>query len=212
LRLQAPDLLWLAPSTAAVWVTLHNDLALDRALASGDARKPWLDHSMPTVSALGDGLMEVGLAALAAKLGPPRLARTSVTAIQALIVAGVATDVVKLATWSNRPYEDESGHYFWDFKQGTQSMPSGHTFSAFAAAEVYGAEYGREWTYPVAGLIAYSRIYNQDHWPSDVVVGMVLGIAAGVQAREAAAGPGANLRFSLQDADGTPMLVAHARF
>jgi membrane-associated phospholipid phosphatase len=197
-----------------VGVTLHNDVPLYQAIATGDARKPWLDHSMPTVSALGDGLMEAGLTAMAAKLGPPRLARTSTVALQALVVVSVWSEVLKVAAWSNRPYEDSSGHYFFDYGQPTQGMPSGHTFSAFAVAEVYGAEYGRWWTYPVAALIGYSRIYNQDHWPSDVAAGAVLGIAAGVQARRAAESGGVpGLRLDVQSGvDGTPLVVGHVPF
>jgi membrane-associated phospholipid phosphatase len=207
------DLLWLAPSVALTWITLDNDLPIYRGLATGDARKAWLDHSMPTVSALGDGFIEAGLVALASELGDSRLAGTSAVAMQALAISAVYGEGLKFAAWSNRPYEDDSGHYFWDFDQPTQGMPSGHTFSAFAVAEVYGAEYGREWTYPVAALVAYSRVYNQDHWPSDVVVGAVLGVIAGVQARQAASLFGTpDLRFSVDAGDGTPKVVAHARF
>ncbi|MGH7442448.1 MAG: phosphatase PAP2 family protein [bacterium] len=214
LHLNAWDLAWLAPSVAATWVTLHNDVPLYDALAKGGARKAWLDHSMPTVSALGDGLTEAGLVAVASQLGPPRLQRTSVVALQALFVAGVYGELFKVAAWSNRPYENDTYHHFWDFGQATQGMPSGHSFSAFAVAEVYGAEYGREWTYPAAALIAYSRVYNQDHWPSDVLVGSLLGIAAGIQARHTAAHfgvPGLSFGLTATDRD-TPEGVLRAHF
>jgi membrane-associated phospholipid phosphatase len=213
LRLRASDALWLAPAVTLSWVTLHNDLPIYRALATGDARKLWLDHSMPTVSALGDGLSEAGMVALASEFGPPRLARTSAVAMQALAISAVYGEGLKFAAWSNRPYDNPNAHDFWDFGQPTQGMPSGHSFSAFAVAEVYGAEYGREWTYPVAALIGYSRVYNQDHWPSDVVVGALLGVIAGVQARHQAALCGSpDLRFSLDAGDGAPKVVVHARF
>jgi membrane-associated phospholipid phosphatase len=208
------DWLWAAAAGAGVAVAWNNDLPLYHGLATGDARKEWLDHSMPAVSALGDGLMELGAAALAAKLGGPRLARTSAVAVQALAVVAVYSEVFKVAAWSNRPTQDDTQHKLWYFSQSTQGMPSGHTFSAFAAAEVYGAEYGRWWTYPLAGLIAYSRLYNQAHWSSDVAAGCALGIAAGVQARHQALLEGPpSLRFSLAPSPGgAPMLVAHAPF
>jgi undecaprenyl-diphosphatase len=158
--------------------------------------------------------MELGAAALATKLGPPRLAAVSAVAVQALCVSALYGEALKFAAWSNRPYQDDSQHRLWYFGQPSQGMPSGHSFSAFAAAEVYGAEYGRWWTYPLAGLVAYSRVYNQAHWPSDVVAGAALGISAGVLARHEAEDLGQPLlRFSLAPSSrGTPLLMAHAAF
>ena len=215
LHWDAGDWLWAGGAGAAIAVAWNNDLPLYRGLATGGARKDWLDHSMPAVSALGDGLVELGAAAVAAKLGGPRLAKTSAVAVQALCVVAVYGEVFKLAAWSNRPYQDNTQHKLWYFSQSTQGMPSGHSFSAFAAAEVYGAEYGRWWTYPLAGLIAYSRVYNQAHWPSDVVAGTALGLAAGVQARHQAEALGApSVRFGLAPSPSgqTPLMVAHVAF
>ena len=213
LRLQAHDALWLLPSAVALGALINNDVPLYARLAKDDARKDWLDHSMPAASALGDGLIELSAAAVAAKLGDARLARTSVVAMQGLIVVAVYAQVLKFAAWSNRPYIDDSAHRFWAFDQDTQGMPSGHSFSAFCAAEVYGAEYGRLLPYSLAGLVAYSRIYNQDHWPSDVFAGSLLGIIAGVQARHAAAQrDSGSVQVGVLDRNGSPLVVAHVAF
>jgi membrane-associated phospholipid phosphatase len=213
LRLQPHDALWLLPSAVGLGVLLNNDVELYASMAKGDARKDWLDHSMPAVSALGDGLIELSAAALASKLGDERLARTSTVAMQGLIVVSVYAQVLKFAAWSNRPYEDDTAHRFWAFDQDTQGMPSGHSFSAFCAAEVYGAEYGRLIPYSLATAVAYSRIYNQDHWPSDVFAGSLLGIIAGVQARHEAAQRGVDsVHFGLLDHSGTPLLVANVAY
>jgi undecaprenyl-diphosphatase len=213
LRLQGHDLLWLLPSAVGLGAVLNNDVPLYDRLATGDARKDWLDHSMPAVSALGDGLIEFSATALAAKLGDERLARTSATAMHGLVVVAVYGEALKLAAWSNRPYIDDSAHRFFDYAQDSQGMPSGHSFSAFCVAEVYGAEYGRAIPYALASLVAYSRIYNQAHWPSDVFAGSVLGIIAGVQARheDAAQGP-ARVHFSVLAQAGAPLLVAHVAY
>jgi membrane-associated phospholipid phosphatase len=213
LDMRLPDLAWVLPSVAALGILIHNDVPIYDAMAKGSARQAWLDRSMPAVSALGDGLFEFSATALAAKLGGSRLSRTSATAMQGLCVVAVYSEVLKVAAWSNRPYEDDSAHRFWDFSQPSMSMPSGHTFSAFCVAEVYGDEYGRWWTYPLACLIGYSRIYNQDHWPSDVWAGCVLGVLAGVQARHATQrlGPPA-IHFSLLNPSGTPMVAADVHY
>jgi len=62
------DLLWATAAGAGIAVAWNNDGPLYRGLATGDARKDWLDHAMPAVSALGDGLMELGAAAVAADI------------------------------------------------------------------------------------------------------------------------------------------------
>ncbi|HVV56506.1 MAG TPA: phosphatase PAP2 family protein [Mucilaginibacter sp.] len=62
------------------------------------------------------------------------------------------------------------------------SFPSGHTLAAFAGAEFLSQEYGGK--SPLYTIIGYSiaattgvfRIYNRDHWLSDVVAGAGFGI------------------------------------
>jgi undecaprenyl-diphosphatase len=61
------------------------------------------------------------------------------------------------------------------------SMPSGHAMNAFLAATIVG------WYYPrfgvaamlIAAGVAVSRVYNGVHYPSDVLVGSLLGLGAG---------------------------------
>jgi len=61
------------------------------------------------------------------------------------------------------------------------SFPSGHSASAFAFATAVGHEV------PVlavplsflAGVVAYSRVHTGVHYPGDVVIGSLIGGAAG---------------------------------
>jgi membrane-associated phospholipid phosphatase len=212
-RIQKSDVPVLAFSAMGLGLLLGNDVPLFRQLAKGDARKDWLDQSMPTVSNLGEGWIELSVILLGSALGNEKFSRTSGVALQSLVVAGVYTEALKFAAWSNRPYQDDTQHRFLAYDQKTMGMPSGHSFVAFAVAETYGAEYGRFFPYSVAALIAYSRIYNQAHWPSDVFVGSGLGILAGMQARRQAEAHGAPaLRFSLIETHNTPTLVAELPF
>jgi hypothetical protein len=65
---------------------------------------------------------------------------------------------------------------------GRFSFPSGHTASAFVAAEFLHQEYGDKsvWIsiggYGMASLIGVARVYNNRHWVSDVVAGAGIGI------------------------------------
>lgn len=61
------------------------------------------------------------------------------------------------------------------------SFFSGHATIAFAAAHVlsYHHRKGRWFYYILAFLIAFSRIYLGKHYPSDVAVGIILGLMIG---------------------------------
>jgi hypothetical protein len=66
------------------------------------------------------------------------------------------------------------------------SFPSGHTTVAFAAATVFAMEYrNTKWApilaYSVSSLIGLSRIMQNAHWASDVLVGAALGYLCGRQ-------------------------------
>ncbi len=64
----------------------------------------------------------------------------------------------------------------------SNSFPSGHTATAFVAAQFLHEEYKDKslWVsvsgYTVATLIGASRVYNNRHWVSDVVTGAGIGI------------------------------------
>ena len=62
------------------------------------------------------------------------------------------------------------------------SFPSGHTTSSFAAATVIiiRKEKFAVFTAVLAFLIAFSRLYNCVHYPTDVICGAVLGIALAI--------------------------------
>lgn len=86
---------------------------------------------------------------------------------------GASTFFIKRAADRIRP--DGSNNY---------SFPSGHTASAFAAAEFLNQEYRdvSPWIgyagYTVATATGAMRLYNNKHWVSDVVAGAGFGIAS----------------------------------
>jgi len=60
------------------------------------------------------------------------------------------------------------------------SMPSGHTCNNVALAFLLTRLYGRRaapWAWLWAALMAYSRIYTGDHYPSDILVSVLLATA-----------------------------------
>ena len=117
-----------------------------------------------------------------------RLAGTSLTAAKSLIVASVSAGIVKQLTHRHRPFQDEiSDHANWDGPLSNieyTSFPSGHSIAAFSMATVYALEYRNTiWVpvlaYTLATGTAVSRLYDNKHWASDVVIGSTLGFVTG---------------------------------
>lgn len=64
------------------------------------------------------------------------------------------------------------------------SFPSGHSFASFAGATVIFMYHKKEGIAALilAGLIAFSRLYLFVHYPSDVVLGSLFGVASAIVA------------------------------
>jgi len=117
-----------------------------------------------------------------------RLAGTSLTAAKAFIVSALGAGIIKQITHRHRPYQDDiPDHANWDGPFSSieyTSFPSGHATSAFSMATVYAMEYSSTiWvpilSYTLATGTAVSRLYDNKHWASDVVIGSALGFVTG---------------------------------
>jgi undecaprenyl-diphosphatase len=159
------------------------DLALYRALA--DTRTPVLDPALARLSqAANYSRISIGLALALAFAGGPKGTRA---AVQGMASVGITSAVVNLAlkplTRRRRP--DRRGVFAAGRPRvkmpTTRSFPSGHTAAAFAFATGVGRELS--WAgpplYALAGLVGYSRVHTGVHYPLDVIVGALTGVAVG---------------------------------
>ena len=103
-------------------------------------------------------------------------------------MAFIADQVLKQLTQRHRPYTDAPPDpYLWDgpfHLTFNTSFASGHAANAFAVATVVATAYSKTiWVpivcYTFAGLTAASRVYQNDHWFSDVFIGSAIGFAIG---------------------------------
>jgi len=129
-----------------------------------------------------------------------KMKTTTLLATQAYITAGALESVLKYVSGRTRPSYYNPGveaepTFLGPFSKTAKnasgknvysSFPSGHTTVAFAAATVFALEYKDHPVVPIiaysaASLIGISRITENKHWSTDVLVGAALGFLAGKQ-------------------------------
>jgi len=117
------------------------------------------------------GLAVAGVFATGRFVEAPRFRAMSYDLLDAFLVNGVYTSVLKVAVGRERP----NG-------QDEKSFPSGHTSNAFALAAVVERHYG--WkagvpAYALASAVGVSRLQRNKHYLSDVLAGATLGYLVG---------------------------------
>ena len=93
--------------------------------------------------------------------------------IAAVASADMLATLGKALVHRHRPVEHQIGP-----SERTHSWPSGHAATAFAGAATLAwlvPRFRLLW-YALAVLIAYSRLYNGVHYPTDVLSGAILGL------------------------------------
>lgn len=106
-------------------------------------------------------------------------------AIESAVFAGVVTTVFKSLLGRSRPYLNEGAYDFraMQFSDDRLSLPSGHATLAFALSSVLSNRIDNTMAsvglYSLATLTAVSRVYHDDHWISDTLLGAVIGTSIG---------------------------------
>lgn len=106
--------------------------------------------------------------------------------LQTTFYAGAITTVLKLAFGRARPFVEDGSKSFgnWFILDDTfHSLPSGHATVAFSISTVLAnntkSDLLKIIAYVPAVLTAISRVYQDKHWASDVLLGGIIGYAAG---------------------------------
>ena len=153
--------------------------------AVSDGRGSGGNMMMEPFRALGDGaamaLVSGGTLLAGLATGDEDLTRTGERLVATMALAAGAVHLTKFVFGRSRPGEGEGA---WSFNPGTpgSSFYSGHATMAFAMATALSEEIDHTAAtvilYSAASLAGYSRMYDGQHWLSDVVAGAVMGIAS----------------------------------
>ncbi len=157
----------------AGWIIYANDkrIADEMKIYRGDV----FDVILDTANIGGDGVTMMAANSLLF-LGGAREKKAARLSLESILISGVIVNVIKTALGRLRPWDSRDPYMFKPFSFSNLSMPSGHSSTAFSWATIIGDTYDIGYiTYPVAALVAWARVYRSAHWPSDVLIGGVLG-------------------------------------
>ena len=145
----------------------------------------WYDRVGPDEVSLG---VAGALATGGILLQRPRVTRTAVHVVEAVVYTKAVTSAAKGVIGRTRPFATDDPLALDDAEEIATAheelaMPSGHTSRAFAMASVLSHEFDRWYVsvpaYGFAASVGLQRIHSGDHWFTDVVVGATLGYAIG---------------------------------
>lgn len=175
-KVRLSDTEWLVPLsglTAGLFVT-------DRDFSRHLSQSPTTISHYKTLSNAGVGALiggAGGMWLLGHVAHNEHWSETGFLAGEAAINSLVMVEGLKYSLRRERPYQgDGSGPFF---QSGGTSFPSEHAAAAWSVASVVAHEYPGPFTkifaYGLASLVDISRVKAHQHFPSDVLVGSVLG-------------------------------------
>jgi membrane-associated phospholipid phosphatase len=126
-----------------------------------------------------------------------RMAQLGLHGTEALVIGELTGYVIKGTVGRQRPFVQPRNPHSYGFMRGFgggdqyRSFPSGHSVAAFAAAAAVTSQTSAWWPssrwligsamFGGATLTGVSRMYNNYHWASDVIVGAGIGTFAGLK-------------------------------
>jgi undecaprenyl-diphosphatase len=145
---------------------------------NGKLKHDILDRIMPRITVLGDGgiiWILIAFIFIFNKMTRP-LGEMIISALilTTILGEGIIKHVIRRA----RPFVSGIEEKLLIIKPITYSFPSGHTSSSFAAAGILYAMQSKLTllAFIMAALIAFSRVYLNVHYPTDVFMGIILGL------------------------------------
>ncbi|WCT72542.1 phosphatase PAP2 family protein [Sphingomonas naphthae] len=152
-------------------------------------RRTWFVRATGQLSELADQPPLITICAVTAlagiAFGNRRLASAGARMLTAELIATAAKDAIKARVDRTRPRVVADGGRYRSGKGGTKdsahsSFPSGHTAGAVAVARAVAREYPAAATpaYAVASGVAAIQVPRSQHYPSDLAVGALIGVAA----------------------------------
>ncbi len=189
-KVKKKSLLFLGGLALTTAYLIKRDKVFNADARRFSANNQWVRKSSPIITQLGSSTVNLGLIGSlylgGILLKDDRARSTARLSLKSLMHAVVISQVLKRVFRRQRPYVDTGVDRWFNSGKGSayQSFPSGHTTAAWSVATVIAGMYKDKPAVPVvcyslATLAGLSRMTENKHWASDVLVGAVLGYAIG---------------------------------
>lgn len=145
-------------------------------------KNSFLDKFMPLVTKLGDvGILWIVLACIFILMKKYRKLGIMIF-ISIFLCALIGNIILKPSIKRIRPFDLVHFTRLLISAPKDFSFPSGHTMASFASATVITSQ-NKNWgicAFILAFLIGFSRLYLFVHFPSDVIIGAIIGCTLGI--------------------------------
>ena len=192
----------IGPRTAMVLAVVAGLMPVDERISRSMRDSTLQNHdvlryskrAMNTYGSPGVLVLSVGALAGGAITGSDGWRDAGLHTTEAIAVSGIVTTIIKEMAGRERPNASPDDPFDFHFAggltgEGGRSLPSGHATAAFAFAAAAAEElklrrpdvarYANPTLYGLAVLAALARVFDQKHWPSDVVLGAAIGTFTG---------------------------------
>ena len=169
-RLPSKETIWILGTATGVALIAH---------PADDNLQIWVEEQEPASytaigRVVGDGWVQGGAALATYGVGVfgahPKVRHVGSDLIRSQVLNAILTRGLKYVAHRERP------------GGSPDSMPSGHTSASFTTAAVLGSHFGPKVgipAYAFAGFIGWTRIRDNAHWLTDVIIGAGIGATVG---------------------------------
>jgi membrane-associated phospholipid phosphatase len=199
LRIRKTDLKFWIPVIVSTGVTIVYDEEIYSSIKNFQNDHAWISDISPIITQLGDDPFVLGTGGLfflsGVLSGNMKIKQTGLIALQTWFHTGFIARVGKLLFGRQRPSYENGIDKWRGFPESLKmvkgepsskydAFPSGHTIEVFGLATVIAEQYKDIKIIPVISYTlatgtALSRITEDTHWLSDVILGAALGYGVG---------------------------------
>lgn len=198
LSIKSKDLQYLIPLVSTTIITLIYDEEINSKIRKFRSETPVVDKLSPILTKGGELPFIVGTSGIIYITGlvskDEKLKQTGAIASYALVNSAVVITLLKMTFGRQRPnYDGNSNWHFFPQSlnqfEGEElskynSFPSGHSIAAWSLATVIAEQYKNNMFIPIIAYtfatgVSLSRITENAHWLSDVIIGSALGYGIG---------------------------------